>query len=318
MATIYLFTGENTYAVREEKMRWIGQFRKKHGEENLIRLEGKGLDMRLLLDEISAAPFLAESRLVIVDGVPKCTKEDIDMLERVIHPKTVLLFADASPDKRLAGTKALLKSAEVKEFKALQPAALRQWAEALTREAGSSLEQGAFETLLELVGKDQDMLAEEVKKLSLLAAPKPVTRDLAEEMGVPSDEGVVWRMTDLLSAGNRLEAARFAKTSIARGGDAYGMWAILLNSLKNLVAVSAAVQAGETDPTAIASKTGVHPFALRSMLPYARRTDAAKLRVFLDRIVEDDIALKTGTYKATDESPEEIVSLIDRFILTSP
>ena len=73
-------TGENLYALRGEKRRWIDEFSKKHGPENIVRVDGKGLTVRILLDEVGVMPFLAEKRLVIVDGVPKSTKEEIQAL----------------------------------------------------------------------------------------------------------------------------------------------------------------------------------------------------------------------------------------------
>ena len=68
----------------------------------------------------------------------------------------------------------------------------------------------------------------------------------------------------------------------------------------------------------IAEKTGVHPFALRSLQPYAQRMKSVDLRQFLDWAVAADRDLKTGGYRATDEAPEELQALIDGFILKSP
>lgn len=275
--------------------------------------------MRTLLDDISVMPFLAESRLVIVDGVLKATKEEIAAIEENIHPQTVLLFVDPKPDKRLAGTKALLDIAETKEFKPLQGPQLQQWAAGFAAAHGSDLPPAAWKVLLEAIGNDQYQLSQEIAKLALHAAGRAITPADVEELAVPSDEGVIWTMTDLLSAGDKKGALRYAERMLSRGGDMYGMWAILLSGVRNLVAVSAAVQAGVTDSKAIAEETGVHPFALRSLMPYAKRAAAGgAIARYCGRIADDDVSLKTGAYRATDEAPEELLCLIDRLILTSP
>lgn len=316
--SIFLFTGENAYAVSEERRRWIREFAQKHGEDSLIRVSGRDTTARELLDEISVAPFLSASRLVVVDGIPRCSKEEIDALERAVHPQTVLLFVDPSPDKRLAGTKRLLDVAQVKTFAELKSPQLRQWADALLAAEGRSIAPDAWASLLELTGTDQFLLSQELRKLSLRRPAGPVTRDDVEELSVPTDEGVVWKMTDLLCAGSRTEALRYARRIVARGGDAYGLWAILLSMLRNVVSVGAAAASGMTDQKEIAAETGVHPFALRSLLPYARKADPQRLRAFVARCAEGDVALKTGTLRSTDEAPEEILALIDGFILGAP
>lgn len=318
MSTVYLFTGENAHLLREERRRWIDEFSKKHGEENITRLDGKHLSVRSLLDDIAVMPFLAERRLVIVDGIPKSSKEEIQTIFAHIHPQTILLFADAKPDKRLAGVKELLAHAEVKTFMPLKGKALLAWIKTTSAALGMRLDDDAVSTLIELLGEDQSMIAHELEKLSLFAAGKPLSRADIEEMTIPSDEGVVWRLTDLLCEGRRTKAATFARMHIERGGDAYGLWAIVLSMLRNAVLVKAAVEDGERNPKAISEKTGVHVFALRSLQPYASRVDGDRLKTFVQWAANADIDLKTGALRSTDEAPQELHALLDRFILTSP
>ena len=65
---------------------WIAEFEKKYGPENLSRLQAKEITLPTLLDEISSVPFLAEKRLVIVQGIPSFAKEDIEMLPKSYTP----------------------------------------------------------------------------------------------------------------------------------------------------------------------------------------------------------------------------------------
>lgn len=314
MANLFLFTGENAYGVRQERGRWIEEFARKHGQENLLRLQGKEVTLRSLLDEVSVMPFLAERRLVVVDGVPRFEKEEVALLEPNLHLQTILLFVDPSPDKRLGGVKALLEVAEVKTFELLEGKSLQQWAMRLAASLGTSLEPSAYAALVAEVGEDQNFLEQEIMKLGAFAGSRSITKADVEHLTVPVLDGVVWKITDLLSAGKREDALRYARRILARGGDAYGVWAILLNMLRNVTAIASALQEGPVDAKAL----GIHPFAARSLTPYARRAGVAKLKPFVGRVVEDDIALKTGGYRSTDEWPQEILALVDRFIMTCP
>ncbi|MBI5156330.1 DNA polymerase III subunit delta [Candidatus Peregrinibacteria bacterium] len=318
MSQIFLFTGENTFALREEKKRWIDEFVKKHGPENLLRLTGKEVKIRTLLDEIGVAPFLAERRLVLIDGVPVFTKEEVTRVNENIHPDVILLITDPAPDRRLSGVKEFLSVAEVKEFKNLPLKSLLLWMQSVVAAGGGSIDRDACDVLLELVGSGQDMLAEELQKLSLAAAGRSITAADVERMAMPTSEGVVWKLTDLLAAGKKSDAFLFAHRYLERGGDAYGLWAILLGMLRNLTAISMAGSGGRVDQKQLASDLQIHPFAVRSLLSYAQRAKRPALQQFLDQTVDSDIALKTGQLRATDEAPEELLALIDRFILSCP
>lgn len=318
MPPLHLFLGENAYALREEKRRWIEEFVKKHGEENLIRMAGKGTQLRELLDVVSVLPFIAQRRLVVIEGIPNLSKEQFQLLAEHIHPQTVVLIVDSKIDRRLAGSKELLALATVKQFPPLLGKPLLSWMQSFVREQGSALEPAASAMLLEHLGEDQDMLSEELRKLALFSSGRTITVHDVEQLTFPSFEGIVWKLTDLLAAGRRSDALLYAHRYTARGGDAYGLWAILLSMLKNLVAVAAARREGSTNAQAIAADLDIPFFAVRSLLPAAARMGGGPLRTFLAEAVDADIALKTGAHRATDEAPEEILALIDHFILTMP
>jgi DNA polymerase III subunit delta len=318
MSQIYLFTGENAYVLREERRRWTAEFVKKYGDENCVRMSGQSLSARELLDDVSIQPFLAEKRMVVIDGMPRFSADEIEMLARNIHPQVIAVFVDPKPDKRIAGTKKLLDIADVKEFKPLKGPQLRTWIASFMKQQGLAMQPKALDLLLEFVGENQDVLAQEIAKLALYAQGRTLTPDDIELMVIPTDEGVIWKISDLLASGSRDAALQYARRLLSRGGDAYGLWAILLNMLKNLVAVSAAMQSGNHSMKDIAEASGVHIFAVRSLQSHAQRINAAALASFLTWTVRADRDLKTGAYRSTDDAPQELLSLIDRFILKCP
>ena len=95
----------------------------KHGSENMLTLLSKEATLSALLDAVQTMPFIAEKRLVVVEGIPKLEKEECKELTASVHPQTVLLFADPKPDKRLSSVKELLATSDVKTFEPLSPAA---------------------------------------------------------------------------------------------------------------------------------------------------------------------------------------------------
>src|SRR3989344_7833484 len=153
MSQIFFFTGENTYALSQEKNRWARECRTKHGPENYSRLDPTGLTFRMFLDEIAAAPFIAEKRLIVVEGTPKFSKEEAVLIPDHLHPSCVLLIADPKPDKRLSAVKELQKIATVKQFPLLDARALAGWIDAEAKHLGTTIEVDARSLLVDIVGE---------------------------------------------------------------------------------------------------------------------------------------------------------------------
>lgn len=317
MSSIFLFTGENSYALREKKRLWVQEFAKKHGQENLQRLSAKECTFRTLLDEIAVAPFIAENRLVVVDGVPKLAKEEVTALPEHLHPQVILLFVDPKPDKRLSGTKELLKVATVEECNPLRGAALQKWIGEQVSLHGCSIAPDAQKLLLDTVGEDQDFLSQEIAKLSLYCDGRQITSDDVSLLTICCGEQQVWGLMDLIGQGKSAEALAYIRRLQEQGENAHGLWSILLWMFSSIAPVASAVSEGVTNAGAITKQTGVSFGSAKSLLPLVRKKSAAELQEIVCKVADFDVALKTGGYKATGESPEELEAIIDRMILAT-
>ena len=315
MPQIHLFTGENSFALRSEILRWMQEFRTRHGDENLLRLDARSLPLRDLLDEIASAPFIAERRLIVIDGIPNYSKEDIAMIKQEIHPQSVLLFYSEKPDKRLTSTKELLKICEIKQFPILPLHAVRKWVGEYIISLGGNASAKAQDKLLNLVGEDQAMLASEIQKLVLFVGGKEIQAEDIEEMVVCCSERIAWHMIDLLGQGKSDEALVYAESLIDRGESPYALWNRLLWMVDQLALVGSAVAEGETHPGMISKNFGIGFGSVRTLLPLARRLSQDQINSLVEEVVSADIALKTGGYRSTAEAPQEIRALIDRCIL---
>ena len=315
MAPIVLFTGENTYALRSERQAWLDEFRRRHGPENLSTLDAAGLLFRTLLDEASTAPFIARKRLLLVDGLPRFTKEEVLLLPTTLHEHCVLAFVVPNPDKRLAAWKELTRIATVKEYHPLQRRELVTWLTAEAQAMGCTLSQSARDLLIEHVGEDQELLLQEVRKLALFAQGRTLVPEDIELLVVPSGEQEIWHLMNLLTAEKRDEALRYAALLLSHGEDPFSLWNMLLWILRSLVSVVSSLRDAERNPAKIAALHKIPFPTARALLPFAQKVVPGSLRHFVHQTSDADIALKTGGYRATGEAPEEILALIDRLIL---
>lgn len=315
MEQLHLFSGENDYALRQELKRWKKSFAEKHGPENLVTFTTKEFSMPDLLDATATMPFIAERRLVVVEGIPKISKEELQSILSSMHPQVILVFVEPTPDKRLGVTKELLGSATQHAFPPLNIGELKAWIKKQSSDHKRKIDNDAIERLILIVGSDQQVVDTELKKLFLYST-EAISIDDVDALAVPSGSQVIWRLTDLLGSGKAEEALSFVRHSLDRGEDPYALWAILLNMLKNLTLVFAALQSGIRSDKDIAAAAGIHFFAVRGLRPLASSLSEEQLRTLVDFALTSDMALKTGGYRYTSERPEELTALLERTILT--
>lgn len=310
----FFFVGDNAYALQQEVLRWKRSFVSKYGPENLEVLHGASQTVASLLDAVATMPFIAEKRLVLCEGVPRIEKEDVATVLAGMHPQVVLGILEPKIDKRLGIVKTLLEAVTVKRFDALDPAELAAWVRETAASYGASMAPDAVRALLTTVGDDQWMLSNELRKLCAFA-DGVVTADHVDALCVPSGTQVIWQLTDLLGARKPLQALQFLRRRIDRGEDAYGMWVIVLNAIKNIGAIRMCLDAGVHDERSIAKAAGVHFFAIRGLLPLVRSLDATRVRALVAWAADADCALKTGELKYTAERPGELITLAEQAIL---
>ena len=315
MSQIFLLTGENLYQISEEKMRWIDSFTDKFGEENILRLNAKGLKASELLDAIATAPFIAEKRLVTIDGIPKMDKEHIQQIEKVIHPAVLLMITEPKPDKRLSATKEILAHADVKTFNIIRGAKLTAWLQQAAQEFGSSIDAQQAQYLVDHVGEDQMLLASEIQKIASYAFGRGITKDDIDLLVMLSAEQAGWKLMDLMAAGNTHGALTFARELMHRGESPYGLWSRMTWVIAQLTLVTACVQDGDANPASIAKTAGVPFPTARTLVPLAKKIDSQKLARIVEKFTDADIALKTGGYRSTVDATDEVTALIDSCIL---
>lgn len=315
MSSLFLLTGDNAYELQRERRRWMKAFAEKHGEENLSRREGEALTPADVLNEAATLPFLAEKRLLVIEGVPPWEKEVFHTLAAAVHPAVVVLFVAPVLDKRTSAAKALLELAEVRECTPLSPAQLHAWMQDIVRERGAKLTEEAVHALVDLCGRDQLMLDQELAKLALYRYGGEIRRADVELLCTSSAEQDAWRLLDFLGNSRTADALAFLRRLTERGESPHALWSMLLWAVSSAVAVLGALEEGHRTPSAVVKATGITFGAARSALPLAQKLGRAGMRSLAEWMADADIALKTGGYRATGEAPQELEALLDRAVM---
>jgi len=302
------------------------------GELNRSILDGQRLTISELHHHCDAIPFLAERRLVIVEKLVTRLEGKGGARSAADEP------AEAQPAEQLEKAKGLLDellaylpnlpdttdlvlldaglqardsrgriarwaqgrgaAAVVREFPAKKPEELAGWIKERVQAAGASIDPRAVAELAALVGDDMRQLAQEVEKLALYAdAGQTIT---AEDVGrlVPhSREANIFAIVDAIGERRWARAIAELRRLLEEGVHPLSVEAMIARQYRLIIEAKSWAAAG-LPPAELPRRLGVGEYPARKALQQAGRYTPAQLRSAYDRLVETDLAIKTGQMDA--------------------
>lgn len=196
------FHGANTYAVKRQVNQMADAYLERAGSDfGLVRMDGTNVHLQELAAALRASPFLATSRLVIVDGLAsnKALASSLAELLGMVPNTTVAVFCESTVDQRTASYKALIKADKVVKFDLLTGSALMNWIKAETERQEGTITPGAMRELVDLSGTDQWRLSEELNKL--VNYDRQVTEETVRLLVSPSVERSIFKLVEAMTAG---------------------------------------------------------------------------------------------------------------------
>ncbi len=312
----YILPGDNEFEISER----LADFKQKIGDDslrdlNITVLDGRKTTLSEVQHAADAIPFLADKRLVIVDGLlarlaSRKTKETDEaapsrdflsgLLDYVPHlPDTTrLVFAEFQP---LNPRHPLIRLAEQQKGKTVieckQPPAaeLPRWIVERAKKSGGTIEPAAANRLATLIGGDLRRLASEIDKLiTYVNAQRAITEKdvllLVSEAGTSS----VFDLVDALGKRDGQRAAHELHHLLDQGENPLGLLAMIVRQYRLLILVKE-LQARSLPPEAMAKELGQHPFVIKKLNEQARNyRDSAQLETIYRRLLEIETEIKTG------------------------
>ncbi|MEI6039889.1 MAG: DNA polymerase III subunit delta [Candidatus Berkelbacteria bacterium] len=294
---LFLF-GEDTYRLKQK----IKDMKEKYisaslGDTNLAVLEGKTVKADDIIRQALAFPFLAKSRLVIVENLllegKKEEQEKIGEFILKVPDTTVLVFAESGvPDKRGSLFKKLNKPKQAQEFKFLDEGGIKKWiGEEVARQKGE-IDYDGIDKLYVFVGADLWRLTNEITKL-VTYNPKitPKTIELLVQAQTTSD---IFTLIDALANRKQTQSLKELYRLLDNGENELYILSMIVYQFRNMLVVRDLVERGINSQWEIAKMASLHPFVAGKTLNLVRRYDLAELKKIYGFLLEQDIAAKTG------------------------
>ena len=270
----------------------IGAYVKKTGSDfGLERITAAAASMDALSAALLATPFLATSRLIIIEDLStnKTIAEKLRKLLEQIPETTVAVFYDAEVDQRTNYFKAMTNLAKAVKFDKLALPQLNAWVRREVQKLGGTIDQRAANYLIETAGEDQWRLEQEVQKL--VNYDSNVTRETINLLVARNDVQNIFELVDAMSAGRVEAALHIYRGLLAEQINEIYILTMVTWQLRNLLL---AKTAGAVSQVELAKQAGMSPYVAGKALQKQRQISEEALKQAFLEAVETDFSIKSG------------------------
>jgi len=319
---IHLLHGKDSYRVHAAFIAIRSALETTDGmlESNTSVLDGRTLTPVELQAHVTAVPFLAPHRLVVVEGLLRAVGENTSGRRRkksetedAIAPwrpvaaaladpasmpdSTTLVFLEGELTRANAAFPVFAPIARSNEYLPLDRDALLAWLKQETRARGLKLTAGAASRLIELVGTDLWSMTGELDKLQAYAAGDEVDEATVTSLVTPTQrETKFWELTDAIVAGDEAKAL----TSLSRllqDGEAPQLLSFMIAAQFRRIAVVkdlADRRAPRSEIAALIDPQKKRDSMINRAIQNAGRYTWAQVEHAYQRLIDADLSVKRG------------------------
>ncbi len=276
---------------------------------NTTFLDGRRLTPAPVIEACNTIPFLANWRLVIVEGLlerfePAATgkRPEVSEWQALVDflpakpSSTVLAFIDGKLTRANPLLRKLGKLATMAEFPPLRGPALTAWIAARAKAQGSAMSPRAARLLALTAGDDLWVLSSEIEKLSLYALGRRIEEEDVQLVTSSVREVSIFNVIDAM-ADKRLPAAMQMLHQLLIEGTAPTHLLTMMSRQVRLMVIAKDFGRTRPSPEEQRRQLGVSAnYPLQRLLEQSARHSLDRLMDIYQRILDTDLAMKTGKW----------------------
>lgn len=292
----YLLFGEEAYLKQQYKQNLVKALNPDGDTMNFSRYEGKGIEVKGIIDLCETMPFFAERRVILIEdsGFFKNKCEDLAAYIKELPDYVVLIFAETDVDKRSKMYKAVKSSGRAVEFGKQDEKTLMRWAAGILAREGRKITQRDMELLLTKTGTDMGNLRMELEKLiTYTDGREVVTGEDIEEICTTQTTNKIFDMVRAVTEKNQKRALDLYYDLLTLKEPPMRILFLLAKQFRQLLLTKQLSGEGASQ-SEIASRLGVPSFVVRNIASCARSYSVEELEEAVKDFVDAEEAVKTG------------------------
>lgn len=302
---IYLLYGTEDYLKKQYKDRLTKAMLPEGDTMNYAYYEGKGVDLKEVIDLAETMPFFAERRLIVFENTNLFKNaSDLGDYLKDLPETTYFIFIENEVDKRGKLYKAVKAKGRIVELNFQDEAILKRWIAGNVKKEGKQIAEQDIVYFLNKVGTDMGNITKELEKLFCYVLDKErITKEDIDAICVTQISNKIFDMINAVAEKNQKVALDYYYDLLALKEPPMRILFLLTRQYRILYQVRGLMKKGYGRKE-IASKAGLHPFAAGKYMEQAKRFHSDEIR----RILEDsaDIEQRVKTGLLTDHLAVEI------------
>ncbi len=298
---VYLLYGEEAYLKKQYKDKLRNAMVAPDDTMNYAYYEGKGVNVKEIIDLAETLPFFAERRLIIMENTgffKNATPELADYIKEMPE-STSMIFIESEVDKRGKLYKAVQSKGRVVELGRQDEATLLRWIVGSVKREGKQISEGTVRYFLTKVGTDMENIQKELEKLFCYTLEKDkITVEDVETICTTQITNQIFDMVNAVADKQQRKALDYYYDLLALKEPPMRILFLLARQFKLLLEVKTLDKQGYARKD-IASKTGLHPFVVGKYQEQAKSFSQKELRAIMEEGAEIEESVKTGSLTDT-------------------
>lgn len=299
--SVYLFYGEENYLKRQYRDKLLQAWDVQEDEMNFSRFQGKGIDVKEVIELGDTLPFFAERRVILMEntGFFKSANQELTEYIGRLPEYLTILFVEEQVDKRSKMYKAVKKEGSVVEFDIQDERTLMRWILGILKREGKNITQRDMEWLLTKTGTDMSHISSEVEKLICYTMGRDViTREDIDAVCIDRVTNQIFAMVEAVSSQNQKKALDLYYDLLALKEPPMRILFLLARQFHLMLQVKELQNLGMGNAE-IGKKTGLQNFVVRKYTACTGRYTVKKLKEALEDFVKTEQDVKTGRLEDT-------------------
>ena len=292
----YLLYGEEAYLKQQYKHNLIKALNPDGDTMNFSHYEGKGTDVKQLIDLCETMPFFAERRVILLEdtGFFKNKCDELADYMKALPDYLCMVFAESEVDKRSRMYKAVKNCGRIAEFVRQDEKTLMRWAAGLLGKEGKKITQKDMELLLTKTGVDMGNLRMELEKLITYTGERDVVTGAdIEAVCTTQTQNKIFDMVRAVTEKNQKRALDLYYDLLTLKEPPMRILFLLAKQFRQLLLTKKYMRE-ELPQTEIASRWGIPSFVVRNIASCARSYTEQELEQAVEDFVDAEEAVKTG------------------------
>lgn len=292
----YLLFGEESYLRQQYKEKLIKALNPQEDTINFTRYEGKGIEVKEMIDLCETMPFFAECRVILVEnsGFFKNKCEELADYMKTLPDYIRMIFVEEEVDKRSRMYKAVKTQGRVTEFARQDEKSLMRWAAGILGWEGRKIKTSDMELFLTKTGTDMGNIRMELEKLIAYTQGRDViTSSDIEAVCTTQTANKIFDMVRAVTEKNQKRALELYYDLLTLKEPPMRILFLLAKQFHQLFLSKKMAEEGLSQQE-IASRLGVPSFVVRNIMACARAYSSEELQKAEEDFVEAEEAVKTG------------------------